>query len=421
MLRAAISLLLLSSLLLSPPAQAKPDDTIKRLYNEAKADLNEGRYSFALESFKRALTLAAEQDALVDVWRTTLGVALTYQYMEQPEHTIEYFRRFVDSTDRNRDRLPEKWAKRRTLVRNQIAELEEEMLRKYARIALDSDPSGARVMVDGKVPGADGDATSPFALYLKPGSYTVRLELEGYEATEVPLKVTAGSRETVNVPLYAMSRPGTLTVTTGDEGAEVFLDGTLMGAGATVTFQAAPGAHVVRVRHPGHEPVERTLHVTEGGNATLRVDPPVVSPKGADGEVSGDADGGFRLRPLWGWIGAGGGVAFIGTAAVFTVLAQKDANDLATLKQDIADGKLAAGPSTSKRWNDLSSGAESKQTVAGVFYGLGGAAIAGAAVYVFVFADLDDGLFARARGSSVPGIALVPQPGGGALSLRWTW
>lgn len=418
MLRAFTSLfLLLGSLLLSPPsAQAEPGDALKRMYDEAKADLNEGRYSFALQSFKRALALAEKQDALVDVWRMTLGVALTYQYMEQPEHTIEYFRRFVDSTDRNRDRLPEKWAKRRTLVRNQIAELEEEMLRKYALIALDSDPSVARVMVDGKVPGADGDATTPFTLYLKPGSYTLRLEHDGYQAAEVPLKVTAGSRETVNVPLYAMSRPGTLTVTTGTEGAEVFLDGTLMGAGATVTFQADPGSHVVRVRHPGHEPVERTLHVTEGGTATLRVDPPVVSADepGGEGEET-------HLRPLWGWIGAGGGVAFIGTAALFTVLAQKDADDLAALKQDIADGKEVAGPSTSKRWSDLSSGAESKQTVAGVFYGLGGAAIAGAAVYIFVFADLEDGLFARSGGSSVPGIALIPEPGGGFLSLRWTW
>jgi hypothetical protein len=67
--------------------------------------------------------------------------------------------------------------------------------------------------------------------------------------------------------------PGRLVVRATVEGAEVELDGVLVGraGGAPLRRETvAPGAHVLRVRAPGHRSFERTLEVEEG--ATLMID-----------------------------------------------------------------------------------------------------------------------------------------------------
>jgi hypothetical protein len=54
----------------------------------------------------------------------------------------------------------------------------------------------------------------------------------------------------------------------------VIIDGKVVGDTPLDRVPLAPGSHVVRVRHPGYEPVERAVTIRSGETAKLLVDLP---------------------------------------------------------------------------------------------------------------------------------------------------
>jgi hypothetical protein len=123
------------------------------------------------------------------------------------------------------------------------------------------------------------------------------------------LGAVAGELQDALPALYAVvRRPATILVSSNVEGAEVAIDGLVIGSyqgDAPVRLEGvAAGQHEVRVRAPGHRSYVRAVHVASG--ATLQLEAELGSP---------------GASPLV-WIGAGLVVAGGGSAAAFGVLSQ---------------------------------------------------------------------------------------------------
>ena len=395
------------------PAQEGPA-AIDALYEQAKEDLKEGRFPFALEKFRRGLDLAGADRQ--QAWLMLLGIGLAYEKLGQLEHTIEAYRRFLSSVSERPLSATDVWSQRARVVEDQVVAMEASMLETRGALVINSQPTGARVEVDGLALGAEGSAVTPFTAFLAPGSHEVRLTKEGFRVPAVRAAVEVGARGTVNVVLEPVKARGRLIVRTGSADALVFVDRARAGEGAEVSLELDAGSHVVRVACPGRPAFEQTVTLT--ADAPLVVTPesaraaaPVVEPVV---RASASPVPPRPLRPLWGWVGLGAGGAVLATGAVFTVLAKLKHDDLSALDGRLqTDPALLSDPSTRDRYNDLRGAVQSRQIAAGVLYGVGGAAVVGSAVYLIFFANHGQ----RAAGSPVH---LAVWPGGG-LTASVTW
>jgi hypothetical protein len=395
---------LLSALLTSSPAVAADPAA---LYQEAKEHLAQQRYPFALETFKRALGLAPE--AGVMRWRLMMGAALTYEKMDQKAFAIDYYQRFLGSSSGHPEAKGKKWARRRMLVADQIVGLENLLLEKQARVAIKSQPPGARVRVDGVNEGADGDAVTPCVVYLAPGARSVALDLDGHEPFETTARLVAGARETLSATLSEASRLARLIVISEAEDAAVFLDGARLGEGREVSREVEPGWRALMVTRPGMASFEQEVELKAG--ETLRV-PARHGPAGTQMLIPLERSTGPYLSPLWGWIGAGGGGAMLATGVVFSVLAGTAHDDLAAHEEEF-DPSRPDDSDYKDKWNDIDGRMTRNQTVAGVMYGLGGAVVVGSAVYLLVFADHGE---PGAVGEPLVNLGVSPLRGGGGLT-----
>ena len=389
-------------------AFAAPSDEVQGLYDAAKDDLKQGRQVIALKKFKQGLALAKGDPE--NTWRLLLGIALAYEQMGQIDFTVETYRRFLDSAEQNRSALNEKWTQRKRVVEDQVAKLDQALLEERGLLEVGSEPAGARILVDGAGPGADGNAVTPFSLYLAPGAHVVRVQVEGFAPAELTVAARQGVREARNVVLTAVVTDGKLKVSSDRPDAVVLVDGLRMGRGRTVIVDVRPGSHRVRVECEGFEPFEGSVDVVAGAERGVEAAlkpakvPPGAANVAAGAQVPPEARATARsaLKPLWGWIGAGGGAAILVGGVVCTVLAQKDAT---------AMGGLGTSETDLARYDSLSSSVRAKNAAAGALYGIGGAVIAGSAAYLVFFADW----------GKAPAVTVAPIPGGAAAFGSFSW
>ncbi len=95
---------------------------------------------------------------------------------------------------------------------------------------------------------------------LRPGDYTVRAQLDGYRPlTE---SVTVGMSSNQQIALQMQKLPGLLTVTTAQvEGAEVLIDGQVIGATPLVGAEVPAGLHGLIVKARNHLPYEQEIEI----------------------------------------------------------------------------------------------------------------------------------------------------------------
>ncbi len=122
-------------------------------------------------------------------WRLLLGLALANELEGATLEAVYAYRRFLTEVRRETglaERAP--WPGRRERALSDVRRLEAELMGSFAKVALDSTPSGATVTVD-------GDATeqvTPAVLYLPAGRHQIRLELEGYRDEHLVIDAAAG-------------------------------------------------------------------------------------------------------------------------------------------------------------------------------------------------------------------------------------
>lgn len=164
-----------------------------------------------------------------------------------------------------------------------------------ATIALRSKPSGARILLDGRVEG-----NTPKVLDgVSAGGHRLRLELAGYEPLEQDLKLTSATTASLNLALVSL--PGQLVLTVEPPGSDLLIDGRKVAfrlAGQT-TVAVPAGSHAIELRKRYYLPYRKAIQVAwdrpvkvrarlEPADGTLVVD---VNTDGATVKLDGRAAG----------------------------------------------------------------------------------------------------------------------------------
>jgi hypothetical protein len=113
-----------------------------------------------------------------------------------------------------------------------------ELRARPARLAVSSTPSGASIRVDGE---ATGDVT-PAEVEVPPGSHTIGLEADGFEAAEESVEVTFGEQREVAVELTAV--PEAVEETVEGDGEELGEEEEIVEAPAREGKGVSPGVWV---------------------------------------------------------------------------------------------------------------------------------------------------------------------------------
>jgi hypothetical protein len=130
-------------------------------------------------------------------------------------------------------------------------------------LIVNSEPSGARVFVQGTLMGLTPSSTT-----LPPGVYTVRVILPGYQDYVKEVKLVSNQVETLSLTLNRLPGTGVLEVSSTPASARVFIDGTLEGT-SPVSREVSPGVHTVRIVYPGY--VEFQMETTVVSGKTIPV------------------------------------------------------------------------------------------------------------------------------------------------------
>lgn len=118
---------------------------------------------------------------------------------------------------------------------------------------------------------------TPFDLPLEPGTYHIEIEpFKDYRRMSTELNLESGTLYVYNAGLSQGEFVGKVSVVSPVAGADVYLDDpTHKNApiGATpLTFEAAPGDHVVSIVAPGYEELKKSTTVVQGQIVTVQAD-----------------------------------------------------------------------------------------------------------------------------------------------------
>lgn len=130
---------------------------------------------------------------------------------------------------------------------------------KSGELEVKSEPSGAKIYLDGKEVGE-----SPIVLSdISPGRHLIRVMKEGYEPYEL-LEVVGVDRKGVMVTLKKVVKEGELLVQTDPSGAAVYLNGRSVGRSPYEGKGLSPGIYRIRVTKEGFENWEKSEMVEPG-------------------------------------------------------------------------------------------------------------------------------------------------------------
>lgn len=140
----------------------------------------------------------------------------------------------------------------------------EVVVKESVRLEVKSEPSGAKVYIDGK---ESGD--TPIALSdIKTGRHQIRVVKEGYESYEVSVETGVGRKE-VMANLKQVGRKGELLIRTVPTEATVYLNEKSVGTSPYEGKGLSPGLYKVRVVKEGYEPWEKDVAVEAGKKAEV--------------------------------------------------------------------------------------------------------------------------------------------------------
>ncbi len=142
-----------------------------------------------------------------------------------------------------------------------------QMVSSRGLFVVETDPPGARVVIDGEDKGV-----SPLTLQgLAAAPHVVDIQLDGYARELLTVDTSDGSKGEVRSELS--KRGATALVKTGSDDAEVVIGGVVVGTGKKVVVpKLARGRYDIEVRKPGVDPATGRVKVPEGGRAAYKAE-----------------------------------------------------------------------------------------------------------------------------------------------------
>jgi hypothetical protein len=134
-----------------------------------------------------------------------------------------------------------------------------------------SDPSGARIYVDGSYRGT----TSIILSGLTTGSHTIRISQSGYTDYSTTATIYAGQIITVSVTLIPLTpepdQTGSLSLTSSPAGADIFIDGSYRGITPVTLSGLTTGSHTIIISHSGYTDYSTTATLYAEQTRTVSV------------------------------------------------------------------------------------------------------------------------------------------------------
>lgn len=144
------------------------------------------------------------------------------------------------------------------LSMGQTRKLDIQLVSSFAALEVTSDPPGAQVFLNGKPAG-----TTPYSNErLLPGTYTVRVELEGHDVFETEVEAVKAETKTVTAAL--VSKFGKLEIKTEPAGAYVFLNGQHSGQTPYTNFELEPGAYGLQLKLETYNDILESIELSKG-------------------------------------------------------------------------------------------------------------------------------------------------------------
>lgn len=344
------------------PRGAKPEELHKRSiehYDRGAVYYEQGDYEAAVAEF---LTSYCDEPHP----ETFFNIGQSYERMLKYETAVAYFERFI------RESNPDSRNVRRARVRVRV------LRRLPARVTVATVPEGARVSIlRDKTLVATGIANSDEPISVRGGTYTLRVEMDGYEPRSETIELAIG--EPWGGYFQLEKKKGSLRIQTSPKNARVFIDDRLVGFGGNHTETLPVGRYRIRVEAPKREAVEREVEITEGRftEEVIRLEAP---------ERSG----------RWELIAAG---TFLGLVAGGLSIADTDLNQTVKTAFGVGGSALAFGGALIAVPKDIPVGYSSyiiTSALAGTVEGL--------AIASLIFCDAGDGIDCSPSGA-VGGIA----------------
>ena len=132
----------------------------------------------------------------------------------------------------------------------------------YGSIYVSTSPSGARIHLNDQYQGL-----SPITISgLRPGSYSIDAEMNGYENAEKTVTVSEGTTKKVYL---ALESPGSVSVESNPADAYVYVNGNMVGKTPYVVTGLSGGDHEFMVTKNGYYNWKKTVNVVEGQQKSI--------------------------------------------------------------------------------------------------------------------------------------------------------
>jgi hypothetical protein len=233
---------------------------------------------------------------------------------------------------------------------------------------LTSDPSGARIYLDGSYRGT----TSMLLSGLTTGSHVIRFSQSGYNDYSTAATVYAGQIRAVSVTLIPVTpdpdETGSLSLASSPAGADVYIDGAYRGITPVTLSGLTTGSHTVIMSQSGYTDYSTTVTMYAGQTRTVSVtlipsSPATAytgsitvtsSPAGADVYVDGSLYRGITPVTFSGLttgshtirISQSGYADYTTTATVYAGQTTKVTGSLTVISQVPATSQTTAAPAT---------------------------------------------------------------------------
>ncbi len=159
----------------------------------------------------------------------------------------------------------ESWSKSIDIEPAMKAELTAELHMKVGRVNINSEPSNAIILMDGKKVG-----TTPEILTdIKPGEHIVEVRMKGFDTWSESVEVR-GDKENV-IAAVLEETIGSISIKSNLSGAVIYLDGKEVGTTPDTITSVSTGIHVIEVKMDGYAEWTKKINMKEGEEITLNV------------------------------------------------------------------------------------------------------------------------------------------------------
>ncbi|CAN5886546.1 PEGA domain-containing protein [soil metagenome] len=134
----------------------------------------------------------------------------------------------------------------------------------YGTLNITSNPSGAEAYVDGQFVGY-----TPVRYGTQSGSHEVRVQLSGYNTFSSNVNLSGGQSLRVDAGLTAVRRTGTVSFSSQPRGAQVYVNGSLIGTTPTASATLDEGSYQARFSLRGYS--DTTTNFTVNANSSQSV------------------------------------------------------------------------------------------------------------------------------------------------------